>query len=213
MAPKNNQAGVDNASKTGQMLGLLIRMAYFYWKEAPAQLERDGLNKLTPEQTEKLEKMSGLELMMPEVSELAARPITTNDEVLKFQRRRIVRFAFQQVRNQWGCVKFILNRPLGEISAFLSGIPKGFKAFLNDKGEFSKKGKRTEIFLLLLMWWPEIEEMRRSQPAKTRLDLLNWLEKQEGCQLVTDPKIFFAICDDIDLDMTIPGHPFKVVEA
>jgi hypothetical protein len=213
MAPKNNQANEENASKCGQMLGLLIRMGYFYLREIPAQLERDGLNKLTAEQNQKLEKMSGLELMIPEVSELAGRPITSKEEVLNFQRRRAVRFAFQQIRNHWRTVKFIMNRPLGEISAFLSGIPKGFKAFLNDKGEFAKKGKRTEIFLLLLMWWPEIEEMRRSQPAKTRLDLLNWLEKQEGRQLVTDPKIFFAICDDIDLDMTTPGHPCKPVEV
>ena len=28
----------------GQFIGLLIRMALFYWKDAPATLERDGLN-------------------------------------------------------------------------------------------------------------------------------------------------------------------------
>lgn len=213
MAPKNNQANQENASKSGQMLGLLIRLGYYYWKEIHAQMERDGFNKFTPEQNQKLEKMSGLELMIPEVSELAGRPITSKEDVMKFQRKRIVRFALQQIHNHWRSVKFIMNRPLGEISAFLSGIPKGFKAFLDDKGEFAMKGKRTEIFLLLLMLWPEIEEMRRAQPAKTRLDLLKWLEKEDGRQLVTDPKVFFAICDDIDLDMTTPGHPFKVVEG
>jgi len=213
MAPKDNQANELNAFKAGQMLGLLIRAGIFYWKEVPTQIERFGLNKLTPEQEQKLEKAAGVELMLPHASELAGRPITNKRELLKFHRRRITSFVVQQIRQSLRLLNYIMHRPIGEIAEFLSGIPKGFKAFLRTDGEFAGKGKRTEIFFLLLMYWPEIEEMRQSQPPKTRKFLLDWLEKEEGRQLVSDEKIFFAICDDIDLDMTVPGHPFKLSEV
>jgi hypothetical protein len=209
MAPSGNQI---SAFKIGQLTGFFIRAAIFYWKEAPAQLERDGLNKLTPEQEQKLEKALGWELLLPEASELAGRSIRGKDELIKFHRQRILRSATNLIRCNLRLINYILHRPLEEIFQFLSGLPKGFKAFLKTDGEFAGKNKRTEIFLLLLMYWPEIEEMRQSKPDKTRKYLLDWLEKQEGRELVSDDKIFFAICDDIDLDLTIPGHPFKLPE-
>ena len=209
MAPKDNQV---NAYKTGQMVGLLIRIGIYYWKEMPAEIEREGLNKLTPEKEQKLEKMSGWELLSPHASELAGRPITSQKELLKFHRQRITRLVIQQTRSWLRLINFILHRPLGEIAEFLSGVPKGFKAFLRTDGEFAGKGKRTETFFLLLIFWPEIEEMRKSQPPKTRQFLLEWLEKQEGKILYEDPKVFYELCDDIDLDMTAPGHPFKLPE-
>ena len=60
---------------------------------------------------------------------------------------------------------------------------------------------------VLLTYWPEIEEMRQSQPPRTRKFLLEWLEKEEGKQLVRDEKVFYALCDDIGLDLTIPAIP------
>ena len=35
MAPKENQSPETLASKAGQLVGLMIRAAIFYWKEAP----------------------------------------------------------------------------------------------------------------------------------------------------------------------------------
>ena len=213
MAPHEKQSETTLAAKAGQLVGLLIRMGIFYWKEIPAQIEREGLNKLTAEQKAKLEKMAGWELMLPHASELAGRPITTRAELIKFQRRRNLHFVIQLIRSNLKLAKLILHRPLEDIFQFLSGLPKGFKSFLNTDGEFAGKGKRTEIFLILLMYWPEIEEMKQSQPPKTRKYLLDWLEQEEDKQLVVDPKVFYAICDEIDLDLTIPGHPFKLPES
>lgn len=212
MAPKENQSPETSAGKAGQLVGLMIRAAIFYWKEAPAQIEREGLNKLPPAQEQKLDKVVGWELLEAQASELAGRPISGRAEVIKFHRRRMMHSMMQLIRSTFILIKLNLNRPLEEIFQFLSGLPKGFKSFLKTDGEFAGKGKRTEIFLLLLTYWPEVEEMRQSQPPKTRKFLLEWLEKEEGRQLVTDEKIFFALCDDIDLDLTIPGHPFKLLE-
>lgn len=201
-----------HARKTGQFIGFLIRAVIFWWKQVPVILEREGLSKLTPEQEEKLEKLSGWELACAHASKLENRSITTKAQLGEFLRRRLTRFATKTLKIAWFLTKFALQQPVEEVFQFLSGIPEGFKCFLNTKGEFAKTGKRTETFLALLTYWPEIEEMRQAKPSLTRKFLLDWLEKEEGKQLVESDKIFFAICDDISLDMAPPGHPFKSVQ-
>lgn len=207
MAPIENDSPKILAHKAGKLLGFLIRAAVFYWKEVPAQIERDGLNKLTTAQEEKLEKIAGLELLLPQASELAGRPITGKAELVTFSRRWIMNFVMRLVRINLALMKLILHRSSEEIFEFLSGIPKGFKAFLKTDGEFAGKGKRTEIYVVLLTCWPEIEEMRLSQSPRTRKHLLEWLEKEEGKQLCVDPKVFYELCGDIGLDLAPPGHP------
>jgi hypothetical protein len=59
MAPKDNETQESLAFKVGQLTGFTIRAAVFYWQEAPAQIEREGLNKLTKEQADKLDKLAG----------------------------------------------------------------------------------------------------------------------------------------------------------
>jgi len=199
-----------DARKAGQYFGLLIRMAIFWWREAEVIWEQDGLAKLTPEKEKRLEKMAGWELACVHASKVAGRPITTKGQLIRFWKRRASRFISRTVAIAWFWIKFTLRRPVGEILEFLNGIPEGFKCFLNAEGRFAKTGKRTEIFFLLLMYWPEIEEMRQAQPPRTRKFLLDWLEKQEGKQLVESDMVFFALCDDISLDMAPPGHPFEV---
>lgn len=209
-APRN---GRYHARNCGQMVGFMIRAAHFYWRDVPAMLERDGLDKLTPEKRNKLEKMAGWEVAISHANQQAGRPIKTKAQLLKFKDSRMRQFVVRTIRITWRLSMFALHQPIEDVFQFLSGIPQGFTCFLKTDGEFAKTGKRTEVYFVLLMYWPEIEEMRQSQPPKTRKYLLNWLEKQEGRQLVTDEKIFFAICDDIDLDLTIPGRPFKLLEV
>ena len=62
---------------------------------------------------------------------------------------------------------------------------------------------------MLLMLWPEIAEMQKSDPPKTCKFLLDWLEKQEAKQLVNDEKQFNGLCWEIGLVMAPPGHPRK----
>ena len=113
MAPKGNESNETVARKAGQLVGVAIRAAIFYWKEAPAQIERDGLNKLTKEQEEKLEKCTGWELLLPQASELAGRPITNKAELIQFYRRRIMHIIIQLVRTNLVLIKLILHRAGG----------------------------------------------------------------------------------------------------
>jgi hypothetical protein len=82
MAPRENESPETVACKAGQLVGFAIRAGIFYWKEAPAQIERAGLNKLTSEQKETVEKMAGWELLLPEASELAGRRISVYNSSL-----------------------------------------------------------------------------------------------------------------------------------
>lgn len=207
------RGGKYHARNCGQMVGFFIRAAHFYWRDVPAKLELEGLNNLTPEKKKKLEKAVGWDVAMSWASKQSGKQIKTKKQLLNFWTSRTRQFIFRTIRITWRLARFALQQPLEEVFQFLSGIPEGFKSFLKTDGEFARTGKRTEVFLVLLMYWPEIEEMRQAQPRVTRKFLLDWLEQKEGNQLVTSDQVFFAICDDISLDMAPPGHPFKRVDG
>lgn len=210
LAPQSNKY---HARKSGQMVGFFIRAAHFYWKDAPASLKRNGLDNLSKEQKKKLDKAVGWEVGMVQASQLTGRQIKNKTQLFKFVSGRFSRFVMDTFKVSWRLTKYALKQPVEDVLQFLSGLPEGFKCFLKTDGEFAKTGKRTDIFLILLMYWPEIEEMRQAQPPVTRKFLLTWLEKQEGKSLCESDTIFFAICDDIDLDMAPPGHPFNGVQG
>jgi hypothetical protein len=191
----------------------LIRMAIFYWKEVPVIWEREGLNRLTPEKEAKLERLTGWEVACRHASQISGRPILTKAQVLEFWRQRLKSFLFHVAKTTWRLIEYTLHQPLEDIFQFISGLPEGFKCFLRTDGEFAKRGKRTEVFWVLLMYWPEIEEMRQSQPPLTRRFLLEWLEREEGRQLVDSEKVFLEICDDIGLDVGVVGHPTQIADS
>jgi len=209
MAPMGNKY---HARKAGQIIGLLIRAAIFWSKQASVILEREGLTKLSVEQEKKLEKLIGWEFACAQASKLTGRPITTKAQVMKFWASQVTRFALHTAKIGWDLIKFAVQQPVEEVYQFFSGIPEGLKCFLNNDGDFAKTGKRTEIFIVLLIYWPEIEEMRQAKPPLTRKFLLDWLEKQEGKQVAESDKIFCALCDDISLDLAPTGHPFKTLQ-
>jgi hypothetical protein len=198
-----------NGRKTGRLVGLLIRMVLFYWKQAPAILEREGLTKLTAEQEKKLDKLVGWEPLCAHTSRMSGRPNTTRAQAKKFWLQQFQRFVWHMAKTTWTLTKFALCQPVGEVGEFLAGLAEGFKCFLNADGDFAKTGKRTEVYFALLTYWPEIEEMRQAQPPLARPYVLAWLEKQEGKQLMPSDHAFNELCNDIGLDFGLTGHPFK----
>ena len=194
-------------NKIGRVIGLMIRMVIFYWKEVPAIIESEGFNRLTAAQEQKLEKASGWQLLLPQASQEAGRPIKTQAQLRRHLVGKLTKFIRQQVAASGKMIWFALNQSPTDILDFLEGLVQGFKCFLKPDGEFAVRGKRTEVYFTLLMYWPEIEEMRQAPCPPTRKKLLEWLEQQEGKQLVTSEKIFCELCDDISLDLAPPGHP------
>ena len=106
-APKSKKYHARNC---GQMIGFVIRAGLFYRKEVPAELERDGLLKLTPERRQKLEKASGWELMLPHASKLAGRPVTTKAQLAKFLMRRLHQFILRTVKGGWIVIKYAMHQ-------------------------------------------------------------------------------------------------------
>ncbi len=197
----------------GRIIGVLLRASVFVFKDAPAILKREGLLDLTEEREQKIDQMSGVELLLPFASEKFQQPISNEDELLSAASAHAKIKGSEWIGQLPNVLKFLVNRPVAGQYQFLCGIPEGFIMVLNNEGEFSKKSRRFEVFLLLLASWPEIAEMQKSQPPKTRRDLLEWLEKQEGRQIVEDEKVFFELCGDVDLDLAPPGHPHKASQS
>jgi hypothetical protein len=211
VAPKDRKF---DARHYGRMVGLLLRGASFWFKDAPAQLKQEGLLDLSPEQEQKLEKSAGLELLLPVASEQFQKPVTNEEELLDAGQAQLEAKAAQLMSQGLVIMKFLVNQPVAEQHKFLCGIPEGFVMVLDNQAEFTSKRGRYEIFILLLGHWPEIVEMQKVQPPKTRRDLLEWLEQQEGRQLFEDPKVFYELCGDTssvalprdDISSTTPAN-------
>lgn len=206
-APRDNKFV---ARDYGRIIGFLLRGVVFYVKEVPALLKKDGLLDLTKERAEKLEKEAGFPLLFSMASQTLQKPISNKDELIQEGGERIEKRGKELLSGFFVIGRHLLDQPIEQQHEFLCGIPEGFVSFLNDQGDFAGKRKRFEIFLLLAMNWPEIAEMQKGQSNETRKSLLDWLEKEEGKQLVEDPKVFYALCGEIGLDIAPPGHPSGV---
>ena len=192
---------------------MLLRGVVFFLKDAPAQLKQDGMLDLSKEKKSKLEEFAGLPLLFSAASKQFQKPISNQDELIKAGEEQIEKETEVLLNGGLLFLRYLLNQPVKEQHEFLCGLPQGFNSLLNYVGDFTGKRKRFEVFLLLAMHWPEIVEMQKAQPQKTRRDLLEWLEKQEKKQIVTDDKLFFELCGDIDLLLAPPGHPQKAASV
>ncbi|HWN95775.1 MAG TPA: hypothetical protein VNT99_12130 [Methylomirabilota bacterium] len=201
--------GEFDARHYGRLLGMLLRGAAFVFKEAPAQIKREGLSDLSPAQEQKLEKMAGLEVLFRVGSERFQKPIHNEDELVEAGQAHIQDQMRQFMGQGIVVMQYLVNRSAQEQHEFLCGIPEGFVGLIDSQGEVAGRSKRYEMYLRLLGYWPEIAEMQRAQPPKTRHDLLEWLEQREGRALFEDAKVFYELCGDIDLDLAPPGHPQK----
>jgi len=191
----------------GRIVGMLLRGVVFLLKEAPAQLKRDGLLDLSPEQKTKLEAHAGLPLLFAAATKQLQKPISNQEELLKAGEEQIEKQTEALLSSGFLFLRYMLNRPVEEQHEFLCGIPQGFVLLINYHGEFAGGRNRLDVFLVLAMHWPEIVEMQKAQPPKTRRDLLKWLEAQENRRIVENEKLFFELCGDIGLSLAPPGHP------
>ena len=202
--------GKFDARGIGRSVGMLLRGVNFVYKEANAELKRAGLLDLSPKEEQKLEELTGLPVVFQAASEQWQKPIGNEGELIDATKTQLQSFALKQIDPVLMVMKHLANASVEEQHEFLCGIPEGFIALLDHRGDFATKGRRHELYFLLLMHWPEISEMQNAQPPKTRRDLLDWLEKREGRQLVEDAKQFFELCADIELELAPPGRPPKV---
>jgi len=201
--------GKFDPRKCGRCVGLILRGAAFFFNEASAQMKREGLLDLSPVQEKKLEDMAGLNVVFQATSELWQKTVRNKDELVEAGQALLEASTQKLMGSIFQMLKRLAGGSVKEQHEFLCGIPEGFLALLDDQGDFALRRNRHEIHLLLLLHWPEIAEMQKAKPPKTRRDLLDWLAKREGTQLVGDLERFNGVCDDIGLALAPPGRPPK----
>jgi hypothetical protein len=196
--------------KMGSVFSAGERAMMFFENEAEPLLKRDGLLDLPPKKDEelfqlwvgerwlkaKLAEFQALDKDKP-VEEIIEKQITALEETTK----KAVPEWHQKARD-W--------EP-GATTKFHTGAAKGSAGFLDPAGELhgERKIKHKNTYEILLICWPEIEEMIR---AKKRMeDLWNWLlpfshpywiEIQELDQLV-------SLARSIKLKLKKAGRPRK----
>jgi hypothetical protein len=201
--------GKFDARNFGRIVGVLLRGFIHFTKEVPAQLKREGLLNLDPENEKKVEAMFDMPAILAFFNEKSGKSISNEDELVEAGSAELEKRAKAQAEALFSVVCYLLARPVAEQHEFLCGIPEGFVLMLDNDGGFSGQRPRTDLYSRLLMYWPEIAEMQKAEPPKTCKFLLDWLEQQEGKQLVEDEKQFYGLCGEIGLVMAPPGHPRK----
>lgn len=99
------------------------------------------------------------------------------------------------------------------VTKFHAGVTKGSSEFLDNKGELKgeKKIKLRETYEILLLAWPEIQEMINAKPKKTRNDLWAWLLPFSHARWIEirDLEQLNRLCTEIKLRLKKPGPPEK----
>jgi hypothetical protein len=113
------------------------------------------------------------------------------------------------IKRQKPVLLHLWGQSIEEQHRFLCGIPEGFMALLDTEGGFTGDRGRTKLYMDLLALWPEIAEMQKAEPAKSRRDLQRWLIEERKVFLVGDDDWFDHLCDDIGLVMKGVGRKAK----
>jgi hypothetical protein len=160
--------------KLGSVFSMGEQAMMFFEKEAEPMLKRDGLLDLPPEKDKELyqlligdrwmkawqAKMQALDKDKP-VEEIIEKQIITLEETTK----KAVPEWHQKARD-W--------EP-GATTKFHAGAAKGSAGFIDQHGQLhgERKIKHKNTYEMLLICWPEIEEMIKTN--KRMEDLWNWL--------------------------------------
>jgi hypothetical protein len=112
----------------------------------------------------------------------------------------------ESLKNQ--ILESFLQNP-AEQEEFFAGLHEGHKMFLDTNGQLVGDRGRTQVYLVLLGNWMEIEEMRKGRPSKTCLDLYEMLAPSLGDPHRERFEWFNDVCNGIGLCMKTPGRPRK----
>lgn len=201
------EPGVVNWRCVGRMAGILVRGQSWWTRDAELVLKKEGLGDLTEEEGDKIWTGAGMEDLRPfllQVLKRGAEDKSTTEELvtaafekwmtgLELQKDAVVRLAN--------------NETAANQDEFWKGFSEGFTLLFDAHGGLAGDKGRTQILLILLTYWVEIEEMRRA--GKSRRHLHDCVDAELGQQLTGDLPRFRAICDDIGLVMKSPGRPRK----
>ena len=198
--------------KLGAVFAMGERCLYFFEHELEQKLKQGGL--LKPKRTQELELyqiLFGNEWLNHRIAEIQARRpgkpfakvIEENFNSTEQTTNQAIPVWHQKAR-EWSPEA---------VTNFHAGITKGSKEFIDKLGELKgeKKLKLRNTYEFLLIAWPEIEEMIKANPPKTRNHLWEWLKPFSYARWIEieDLEQLNRLCNEIELKLKKPGAPFK----
>lgn len=201
--------GQFDARNYGRMIGLILRAAVFVFKEVEPLLRKEGLWELSNSEQTKLKEVSGLELLFAVASKNWKVPIRNENQLLHQTERHVEKRALDLMEGLKTVLVHVWGQSIEEQHQFLCGIPEGFTTFLDGEGQFTGDRGRTKLYTALLALWPEIVEMQKAEPPKSRRDLQRWLVDEKKVLMVDDDDWFDHLCDEIGLVMKGVGRKAK----
>jgi hypothetical protein len=199
-------------AKLGSVFAAGERAILFFENEMEPLLEREKLLGLSPEKEEeafrlifgerwvqaKLAEFQALDKAMP-VEEIIGSKIIALEETTK----KAVLEWHEKARS-W--------EP-GATAKFHSGVAKGAAGFLDEAGKLlgEQKLKLRDTYEFLLICWPEIDTMIKSDPPKRMEDLWNWLLpfSHAGWIEIQDLDQLVSLARSIKLKLKKAGRPRK----
>jgi hypothetical protein len=199
--------------KLGSVFAIGERSHTFFENEAEQKLKEDGLLDLTPEKAKQIHKlMIGEHWEEKKIAEIQeCDPGKPVEEIIE-KCLTALEETTKKAIPEWHQIARAVEPEA--VTKFHSGVAKGSDEFLDKNGNLKgeRKIKLRDTYEFLLTAWPEIEEMLKARPSKTRNDLWDWLTpfSYAGWIEITDLDQLNRLCDSIDLRLKLRGRPSKV---
>jgi len=198
--------------KLGSVFEAGERSMWFIENELERKLKREGLFKMGKKKNDEIYRLffgdAWIEKKFAEIQ--AIDPGAPLEEILAKRHAALAETTkravpvWHQKAGEWGP---------GAVTQYHHGVTKGSEGFLDEKGKLAgeKKLKLKYTYELLLLAWPEIEEMLKAKPPKTRNHLWEWLLPFSHAQWIEikDLEQLNRLCNEIKLRLKKPGAPCK----
>jgi hypothetical protein len=199
--------------KLGSVFAIGERGQAFFENEVEQKLKQDGFLDLTPEQNDDIYKLIfGERWLKKKSAEIQAQePDKPLEEIIE-KRCSTLGETIKKAVPEWH--QKAREWDPEAVIKFHAGVAKGSAGFLDKDGELKGVGKikLSETYEFLLLAWPEIEEMLRAKPPKTRNQLWEWLLPFSYARWIEiqDLEQLNRLCTVIKLKLKKPGAPRKV---
>lgn len=196
----------------GRCIGIAERYKTFLVKDVPQILKKEGLNKISKKQWQRIQPLLGEKEARQYYLKVLERPKNNQTPLPE-----LVELAHGKQIAYLEKIKEIAFFHLASQSAktthvFLKSMSEGYTAFLNEDGQFSGDDRRADIHLELIAWQYDIEKMRRSLPQKNNKHLVTELKKLPEFKNKT-PDWFNDVFKSIKLSIGRRGRPVEFSRA
>ena len=199
--------------KLGAVFEAGERAQRFFEKEVDGKLAEEGLLDLSAQEEEEVAQLlMGDGWLAQKMAEIQAQePGKRPEEVLEQRVQAHVEITKKAVP-EWH--QKALEWSSDATAKYHAGVAKGAAKFLDENGELAgeSKIKFVDTYQFLLIAWPEIDEMIKARPPKTRNDLWDWLTpfSYAGWIEIEDLEQLNRLCNEFKLRLKKPGAPRKI---